>query len=176
MTMPAKPAMGKGGRARHGRRFGACLPRDPARLWSSLDRSGPPHPALGSPCWLRHEWIGRGGYSQIRVNGGGVRAHRLAWELTSGAIPGGLHVCHRCDVRNCCNPAHLFLGTHADNMADMAAKGRKSAPKSAEHRAALSKPRVCSVCGASGHNRRRHGRDVSTVDGLQAEPKGGSTP
>jgi len=44
--------------------------------------------------------------------------------LTNGPVPGDAHVLHRCDVRACVRPSHLFLGTHADNMTDRDEKGR----------------------------------------------------
>jgi hypothetical protein len=66
------------------------------------------------------------GYGRISIGGHGkcTTAHRAAWEAKRGPIPAGLHVLHHCDVPACINVEHLFLGTHQENMADMASKVR----------------------------------------------------
>jgi len=72
------------------------------------------------------------GYGLIQKDGQSgvmVLAHRAAWEIANGPIPDNIEVCHNCpggDNPRCINVAHLFLGTHADNMADMVAKERNA--------------------------------------------------
>ncbi len=80
-------------------------------------------PEPNSGCWL---WLGTlcCGYGLIMVDGTRWRAHRYSWTLHNGPIPDGLFVCHRCDIRECVNPSHLFLGTCDDNLKDMVRKGR----------------------------------------------------
>ena len=79
--------------------------------------------AAEGPCIMWTGYRNRQGYGQRTVDGRNVLAHRHAWTLANGD-PGAWNVCHRCDVRTCINVAHMFLGTHADNMADRDAKGR----------------------------------------------------
>lgn len=91
-----------------------------SRFWAKVDKRGP------DDCWL---WIARcnaQGYGKFslpvqRKTG----AHRFSWELAHGRpVPAGLFVCHSCDNPPCVNPAHLWIGTHTDNMRDMVEKGR----------------------------------------------------
>lgn len=74
-------------------------------------------------CWLYPITESyRGGYA------GGGGAHRRAYAIWYGRVPAGLRVLHTCDEPRCCRPDHLWLGTQADNMRDMARKGRGRKP------------------------------------------------
>lgn len=92
--------------------------KDVSRFWSKVDKRG------SEECW---PWQGKpnsSGYGQITLKGKTLASHRVAYELTYGSFLTSLLVCHTCDNRICCNPEHLFLGTHQDNLDDMVAKGR----------------------------------------------------
>jgi hypothetical protein len=96
-----------------------------AHFWEKVRKGGP------DDCWL---WTGSTayyGYGGIRAGGRGgalIGTHRFSYILAYGPIPDGMRVLHRCDNPPCVNPAHLFLGTQKDNVADMVKKGRYNGP------------------------------------------------
>lgn len=75
-------------------------------------------------CWLWQNYRQSSGYGQTYVEGKRILAHRLSWMAFKGPIPEGLNVLHKCDTKRCVNPAHLFLGSQADNVKDCIDKGR----------------------------------------------------
>lgn len=107
-------------------------------------------------CWI---FMGSGtdSYGNLRMHGamGYMSAHRFSYLAYRGPIPEGLCVLHRCDVRRCVNPEHLFLGTQKENLQDMSRKGRAPNPmKSKTHcpqgheysGVAKSGQRICAIC------------------------------
>lgn len=92
------------------------------RFRNSVNKDGPIHPILGTPCW---EWTASKccGYGQFRALGE-YGAHRVMYRWLIGGIPEGLYVLHKCDNPGCVNPEHLEIGTHQDNMDDRSERGR----------------------------------------------------
>lgn len=92
------------------------------RFWAKVDRRD------ASGCW---EWQAarRNGYGSFSLGGRAgtmVSAHRFSWELSNGQIPTGKVVRHKCDNPPCVNPSHLVIGSHGENMRDMAERERSS--------------------------------------------------
>lgn len=92
-------------------------------LWKHVHVTTPDScwPWTGSQCGAGYKE--RIGYGHFSVSGRLYKAHRVAWELVYGPIPSGLHVLHACDFKPCCNPAHLHLGTHQQNMRERDERG-----------------------------------------------------
>lgn len=113
-----------------------------AWFWTMVDQSGGPE-----TCW---PWIGGKddeGYGKVWLNGRMWLTQRVAYELTNGPIPEGeghhgTCVLHHCDNPPCCNPAHLWLGTQIENMADRESKGRNRPLKGDQHYARLQPERL----------------------------------
>jgi hypothetical protein len=136
-------------------------PTDLTKFWDMMDRTAGPE-----ACWPWLGYITAGtGYGSVQVERRPRGAHRVAWQLHNGrTLTSSELVCHSCDNRPCCNPAHLWVGTSQDNIRDMFAKGRanNAASRNAEkthcpsghaydgtaRRRNGSAFRVCSICSA----------------------------
>jgi hypothetical protein len=101
------------------------MPSREERFWRKVTKT--------DGCWY---WTGAHavqGYGRLRTRQNGRNrqdlAHRISYELHIGPIPPGKSVCHTCDNPPCVNPAHLWLGSQAENNADRDAKGRQRAPR-----------------------------------------------
>lgn len=125
------------------------------RFWSKVRRTD------ANSCWNWTAGLSKDGYGKLSIGreNTGARAHRVAWAITFGPIPTGLHVLHRCDNPKCCNPRHLFLGTNDDNVRDRNLKGRH---------------RTCGPRGASFNARRK--LTEANVRAIRARLEAGDEP
>jgi hypothetical protein len=122
------------------------------RFWKHIDKQT-------NGCWVWTGSIFKNGYGRMRFGKYTRVSHRVAYELTKGDIPEGMLVCHSCDIRRCCNPDHLFLGTDADNVHDCQSKGRRADISGENHpMAKLNKEDVLRIRG-----RRSEGEPLSSI-------------
>lgn len=122
-----------------------------SRFWPKVQKT--------DTCWIWIGALGHRGYGRFNVNNRSRLAHRISFEIATGApAPSELQVCHRCDNPRCVRPDHLFLGTNLDNVRDMQAKGRVShAPRlqgETHHRAKLTDARVLEIREARAAGRK----------------------
>lgn len=92
------------------------------RFWEHVDIKAP------DECWEWQGSLSAQGYGRIKIDSRSIPAHCVAYELAIGPVLDDMFVCHSCDNRPCCNPAHLWQGTCADNNWDKARKGRANSP------------------------------------------------
>jgi hypothetical protein len=140
------------------------------RLLSFVDSSDP------DACW---EWRGnrhQQGYGFIKVNPRNLLAHRVSYELHVGPIPGGMVVCHQCDNPPCINPAHLRVGTQADNMRESVERGRhanagkthclRGHPRTPENLSGTGSHRKCKICARASDRKSKARRKARLASQL----------
>lgn len=133
------------------------------RFWSKVQKS--------PECWIWMASTTSFGHGVFFINGRQDLAHRAAYTLCVGSIPGDLHVLHHCDNPRCVRPDHLFLGTHQDNMRDMRDKGRSGVWKSPEKLARGERSGRYTKPGRTAHGE-RHGTHTHPEKVARGEKQG----
>ena len=133
---------------------------DLEKFWSRVDMSG--------ECWLWTASKAPNGYGRFFNSNKTHAAHRWIFEKLTGPLPSGMECCHKCDVKACVRPDHLFAGTRSDNMRDCANKGR-NAMQLRPHRSHFNTPNRPQVRGEQqGHSKLTEG-DVIEIRFLRSE-------
>lgn len=120
-------------------------------FWENVDKSGGVN-----ACWPFTGLVNRDGYGVYRKEA----AMREAYRLTYGPIPDGTEICHHCDNRICCNPKHIYAGTHQENIADRVRRGRTVTPQMVKFLASVC---ICGHHGRLAHN--AYGCEGQQIDG-----------
>jgi HNH endonuclease len=103
-----------------------------SRFWSRVKKQT-------DGCWIWQAAILKTGYGNSWFGPRSYLSHRVSYAIANGNLLNNMFVCHKCDVRACVNPDHLFLGTHWDNLRDMDAKGRRREPNQCGERSSRKK-------------------------------------
>jgi hypothetical protein len=130
------------------------------RFWSYVDQSAGP-----DACWPWTYGRDPAGYGQGPF-GWTKKAHREAYRLANGDFDTSLNICHKCDNPPCCNPAHLFAGTHRENLQDAGRKGRLGKARGEGHgnaKLTWEKVRAIRVRAAAGESHHALAREYGTT-------------
>lgn len=135
-------------------------------LYALMNHSAPDE----NGCWLWLSGDDGDGYGVARIDGRHLRMHRWFYEQHVGPIPEGMQALHRCDVRRCVNPGHLFLGSNTDNMADKATKGRAANRDTGNGNAKLTSEQVAHVIATHrpGRNSPTNSKHLARTLGVSA--------
>lgn len=134
-----------------------------ARFWSRVEVR------KGHQCWPWRYGQDHAGYGEVRIGTTAEASHRIAYRIATDAIPAGMVIRHNCDNPLCCNPAHLLIGTHADNVADRVSRDR-SAKGEGNGRAKLTQEQAQLILDSpltSEYFAKRFEVDISTVRAIR---------
>ena len=124
---------------------------DQMRIWIPTQIKIEPGP-LDTPCWIWQKSLYHSGYGRLSRYGTEMLVHRGVYEIFCGFIPDDKQVNHKCDVRACCNPDHLYLGTQSENIKEAFTRNRKNHHGIKHSRAKLTNEQVLEIYNSYGND------------------------